>query len=550
MITPELRPAAAMFHSGVHPRAIVFAVPRLLEEKSHAVRGGRDQYLTPPAITTLPGEFDEAVKAFERSSQQCVNYETRLDHVSPNPIYHPQYVRAEQGAMDMNRSIAEFASTAARYGHPSLNNLANLIRMSSSPYISDPVRVAVIGGVGQGKSYLIGALLGDMHIVKDGNSGESMTRVVIEYHHAPTSGYSAQITLSPWEAVEARLKRSFQHLMNGVFLSKEEIDSEIIDQKMKTAQEVFKALFPSRPNFWDDAAIKEYLPVSEQPTIRPEFRDEILQSAHMLYDNIYGGIAAQSEDDGNVVRWNPWPFVELVSIGGAFAVTEKKVILADTPGRTLPQIIIPSTTDRSQDVQINSRSQTKFALEEGHMLEYLKREKVRFEQELRRLQSPSNERQLQLVEFCLRLVKFKAEKARCCEDNRDYYFNSAMRKVYEKSSHARKQSENSNLHQVRSETFKNELCTLDTSPYRQIHIMLKQAFNDERDAVKALFATEMGAIFQDIAEEFERLQETQSQQGGQAIEQRAVQANAVKEAKVVLNTLEDMLAGSGVNFEG
>ena len=51
-----------------------------------------------------------------------------------------------------------------------------------------------------------------------------------------------------------------------------------------------------------------------------------------------------------------------------------------------------------QDVQINSRSQTKFALEEGHLLEHLKREKTRFEQELRRLESFSNERQLQLIE--------------------------------------------------------------------------------------------------------------------------------------------------------
>ena len=151
--------------------------------------------------------------------------------------------------------------------------------------------------------------------------------------------YCVEITVFTWETVESKLKQAFQHLMNKLFPSEEEDeeeeeeDPEIVDQKFKTAWEIFKALLPSCPHFQDNETIKEYLSKSEHLPMRLDVRTEIIQAARTLYERINGQIAAQpfyyetaeqlwkhvmpfthgQEEDSDLLEPNPWPFVELVS---------------------------------------------------------------------------------------------------------------------------------------------------------------------------------------------------------------------------------------------
>jgi len=58
------------------------------------------------------------------------------------------------------------AMTAAQCNILFFSDLDATLQHASSAFISDPTRVALIGDLGTGKSFLIGTLLGDMGVVK------------------------------------------------------------------------------------------------------------------------------------------------------------------------------------------------------------------------------------------------------------------------------------------------------------------------------------------------------------------------------------------------
>lgn len=172
-----------------------------------------------------------------------------------------------------------------------------------------------------------------------------MTKVIIEYQYLkPTEGvnYAATITFFDWNTVAAKLKQSFQHLNNRFFPPEQEDDSnsdsleedsEIIDQKYRTAKGVFQALFRTWPPFQDDLAIKEYLLESRYLPLRDDIQEEILRHAEQLYWQVREGYASEpitaqtaaqlwerlmpfthgQEEDSIVLSYDPWPFVEIVS---------------------------------------------------------------------------------------------------------------------------------------------------------------------------------------------------------------------------------------------
>jgi hypothetical protein len=85
--------------------------------------------------------------------------------------------------------------------------------------------------------------------------------------------------------------------------------------------------------------------------VRGDIRDSLLSLARQKYNEVSNAnppIHAQTADElwSHIMRftndlpvdrttnaYDAWPFVELVSIGGPFAVLERNIILADTPGQ-------------------------------------------------------------------------------------------------------------------------------------------------------------------------------------------------------------------------
>ncbi|KAI4673826.1 uncharacterized protein J4E84_010898 [Alternaria hordeiaustralica] len=232
------------------------------------------------------------------------------------------------------------------------------------------MRIGIIGETGQGKSCLIGSLLGDEGVVQTAKSGESLTRVILEYHHWADHDsrfkYRAIISLLPWESVQKRIETYFEHWNHGLLSHQDESEHEDEDEDgeqspdpagpdspgadTETATGFFQALFRGDPHFEDEETMKEYLLSSERSPVRHDIRDQLIRRARDMYDeldcqdtNIYKRTTEElwhelarfthgrSADDSRR-GCDAWPFAEVVKIGGPFALSEH-IIIADTPGR-------------------------------------------------------------------------------------------------------------------------------------------------------------------------------------------------------------------------
>jgi len=129
------------------------------------------------------------------------------------------------------------------------------------------------------------------------------------------------------------------------------------------------------------SAVVDALSTALDSVDRVPVREKLLDQAHVLYDKLAKEVSCQftartcdelwahilphthgQVANGAALDFEPWPFVDLVAIGGDFAITEQNIRIADTPGindvdhlicdRThqyLPRCsatIVTSTTDR------------------------------------------------------------------------------------------------------------------------------------------------------------------------------------------------------------
>jgi hypothetical protein len=110
----------------------------------------------------LNRDYAQIVKAYTRSTRQRIKYTLNQDYISKGePVFHKLFREVETVSMAMVRTLTQ--------GMPagSFAALRSALERSSSPYFGEPIRAAIIGDIGQGKSYLVGTLLGDMDVVKE-----------------------------------------------------------------------------------------------------------------------------------------------------------------------------------------------------------------------------------------------------------------------------------------------------------------------------------------------------------------------------------------------
>ncbi|KAI4959906.1 hypothetical protein J4E86_001524 [Alternaria arbusti] len=283
-------------------------------------------------------------------------------------LHDPRYKEAEVQSGKIIASLIAAINLGKNHWHSSWDPLAEEAEKSVSPYVSGPMRIGIVGKTGQGKSCLIGSLLGDEGIVQTAKSGESLTRVILEYHHWIDHDshfkYRAIISLLPWDSVQKRIETFFEHWNHGLLSHEDESEREDEDEHpspdpagpdspgadTETAAGVFQALFRGDPSFEDEETMKEYLLSSEWSPVRHDIRDRLIKRARDMYDeldcqdtSIYKRTTEElwhelarfthgrSADDSRR-GCDAWPFVEVVKIGGPFALSEH-IVIADTPGR-------------------------------------------------------------------------------------------------------------------------------------------------------------------------------------------------------------------------
>jgi hypothetical protein len=119
-----------------------------------------------PSLGNLKWLYNDAGLSEMLSPRSRYRHDPRPDHITSDlSIYHPSYQEVDQKVKQIKNELALICEEGAKQGNTSWGELARTIRTDRSPYVNKPIRVGVVGDIGQGKSYLIGALLDDVEIV-------------------------------------------------------------------------------------------------------------------------------------------------------------------------------------------------------------------------------------------------------------------------------------------------------------------------------------------------------------------------------------------------
>ncbi|CAN9331558.1 unnamed protein product [Alternaria alternata] len=304
--------------------------------------------------------------------------------------------------------------------------------------------------------------------------------------------------------------------------------------------------------------------------------------------------------DRTTNAYDAWPFVELVSIGGPFAVLERNIIQADTPGQDDIDLIAETSIEDPSSIDKNEFEQTEevrrldaellfYAASFRHIpLTQLKKRLIQFlkAQMLvdQRDQQNSNKILSRTISpkdvFCVSthdyqrkvsgyavdgfaLFPLTPERAqipalknfmqeqndRCCTDIFERsYFRDEMSKVYDKS-HRTRPIPGQTVKLAQMEMFEQLLCDANTNPFKAVYTRLGEAIVSEKQRVKDLLEEHVGALFRSIEEEFEWSREV-----GVALTNEEAQImddllNSRVTAAKVRGILEEKLKECGVDVE-
>ncbi|KAF1843150.1 uncharacterized protein K460DRAFT_140245 [Cucurbitaria berberidis CBS 394.84] len=353
--TPPIQASSAAFF---HTPAIASQAMQLQPNLSPTLERQRSQALishnnfSKMPISSLP-HIESSDTVLDACMFEPFYHNPAKDHISNDPIYHPAYIKAVEH-VKMMIAILRSLISPDKLRDPVWFEIAQDLEKDLHPYRSADVRVAVAGMLGEGKSMLVGALLGNAGVTKSSESGQSCTKIPTEYYYLKKTenvNYAADFILFGWKKNESRVIRSFEFMAN--YLSSEDSQSpeDCEDEKFEKSRALLGALFPDSKKFnykktpetenQDKAELKEYL--SQEDTLK-----NLLEDTKWFYDEASSQLskehfATKEQLWGRLCLFtrnvysagsspNLWPFVKLIRIGGDFPALQHGVRIADLPG--------------------------------------------------------------------------------------------------------------------------------------------------------------------------------------------------------------------------
>ncbi|KAF1831542.1 hypothetical protein BDW02DRAFT_505000 [Decorospora gaudefroyi] len=189
-----------------------------------------------------------------------VRHNPKMERLPDEPMYHPAFEKAKTECQQIIRNITK------RLQADEDTQLSASLRLrldyAYRIFQSDQKYVGFLGQTGQGKSTLLGVLLGNTDLTVKSSCGESVTRLPLVYSQsrgsADTAKYEAEL-----EMCNPRTCRdSIRTHVDNVLASLEKYDQGLHTDNQDQgdhSREILKGLFSDRPEFASDAALDEYL---------------------------------------------------------------------------------------------------------------------------------------------------------------------------------------------------------------------------------------------------------------------------------------------------
>ncbi|KAF2116379.1 hypothetical protein BDV96DRAFT_645704 [Lophiotrema nucula] len=238
-----------------------------------------------------------------------------------------------------------------KFRSDSWERLTKEVMDNVSPYGRNQYRIGFAGNSGEGKSRLIGTLLGDIGLVQYHDGGNSCTKIPIEYSYRVArykTVYRAIVTYKSWETVETLI----ESCLTGLTLVWEHADQDHIEKaafrKHDTAKEVLGALFPclsllqTRDEFEKlgyatiMSRIKSYTKSIYDTLPRDQGRETqrtiVAATTHELWENLMTFTHAYHLGNVSGTNYGVWPLVEFARIESESPALRSGAIFIDAPG--------------------------------------------------------------------------------------------------------------------------------------------------------------------------------------------------------------------------
>ena len=155
-------------NEGEHVRESI----EVTDGRAHIAHSGDASAQQPNRLSASPTEVLKSIEDDEQLSMLLTQgfgnrHDPHSDYKAEGVALHdPRYKEAEVQSGKIIASLIAAINLGKNHWHSSWDPLAEEAEESVSPYVSGPMRIGIVGKTGQGKSCLIGSLLGDESIVQ------------------------------------------------------------------------------------------------------------------------------------------------------------------------------------------------------------------------------------------------------------------------------------------------------------------------------------------------------------------------------------------------
>lgn len=294
----------------------------------------------------LPKRFESLRKAFPAIISSKLKHDPRHDCESnENVIFNTEFQKVDRDLRAIWRGLRDVSKGQFEDIHQKLNFCGS--------YTPAKPQVGVCGDSGQGKSRLIGALLGDPDLVVSAQSGRTATRVPIKYRRleAEDCKYRSEVKLMSWAKFKDRVERSLRDLIRGLFMVDQlEEGTEVVYASAQLAREFFRSLFKSDIRWHDDQRLRLLLDdakdaenkaarahitdlaKAQYDTVKVERNVFIFRKSYTTSESMWTELFPWAFGTADsLLPIAPWPMVENITIRSHAEILQH-ISLIDLPG--------------------------------------------------------------------------------------------------------------------------------------------------------------------------------------------------------------------------
>ncbi|KAK5122690.1 hypothetical protein LTR85_003605 [Meristemomyces frigidus] len=281
---------------------------------------------------------DEESDDEEEDELDCDYYESQ-EAFPKEAIYDPGIKDIKDGCAAKIAEIKSIFKTHECTTAPVQGFLAKIAALATVPDI-EPIRIALLGDTGVGKSSTTNSLLDNVELAKEGAAGKACTCVVTDLQRPfkdQEERYAAQAVYFDEDGMTKLFKELLQNYDLYTFNMDKSWPKDLkhqYRQRTKTALELFLAMFLKHAEFQTEQSAREYLKQQQHDINGTAIPCAIGPSSFSMREATHIWKMAGLRTKTRYSEPALWPLVQKVCVSNGDSRVLKNVTICDLPGVT------------------------------------------------------------------------------------------------------------------------------------------------------------------------------------------------------------------------